>query len=122
MANWNIKPVNQTQLGQRIRTARERIGLSQEVLAEVVKRDQKAISEYENGKRKLPAIELPIYAYALGVPVSYFFDDDFGMDDLDQLLLQEFHLLVSQDDKEAAIRALRLIVTLVNRHSTISEK
>src|SRR5258708_14236973 len=122
MANWNIKPVNQTQLGQRIRTARERIGLSQEVLAEVVKRDQKAISEYENGKRKLPAIELPIYAHALGVPVSYFFDDDFGMDDLDQLLLQEFHLLVRQDDKETAIQAIRLIVTVVNRHSTVSEK
>lgn len=114
--------MDQWELGQRIRRARERIALSQEALAEAVKRDQKAISEYENGKRKLPAIELPTYAHALGVPISYFFDDAFPIDDLDQLLLQEFHVLSSKDDKQTAIQAVRLISGVVRRYSSGSEK
>lgn len=122
MSNWNITVVNQRELGLRIRRARERIGISQEALADVIERDQKAISEYENGKRKLPAIELPTYARALGVPISYFFDENFQIDDLDQLLLQEFHFLDNQDDKQAAIQAVRLISSVVKRHMSLSNE
>ena len=113
--------MDQRELGKRIRRARERIGMSQEALAESVERDQKAISEYETGKRKLPAIELPTYAHALGVPISYFFDDEFHVDDLDQLLLQEFHFLSELEDRQAAIQAVRLISEVVRRHPTSSE-
>lgn len=112
-----FRAVDQSELGQRLRRARERIGMSQEALAEVTERDQKAISEYENGKRKLPAIALPTYARALGVPISYFFDDEFRVDDFDQLLLHEFHGLLSEEDKQAAIQAVRLIADVVQRHS-----
>ena len=42
-----------TWLGFRIRQARERRGLSQEDLAAAVSKDQRAISEYEAGNRKL---------------------------------------------------------------------
>jgi len=63
--------VNQIELGQRIRQARERISMSQEKFAEAIERDQKAISEYETGKRKIAAIEMPHIAAVLGVPISY---------------------------------------------------
>jgi len=39
-------------IGRRIRTARERLGLSQEALATAIGRDQRTVSEYENGKRQ----------------------------------------------------------------------
>lgn len=109
--------MDQSDLGKRIRLARERIGMSQEVLAERVERDQKAISEYETGKRKLPAVELPLYAVALGVPVIYFFDGDFQIDELDQVLLKEFHGLSTHEDKRAAIEAIRLISEVVRRYT-----
>ncbi|MBE7512720.1 MAG: helix-turn-helix transcriptional regulator [Anaerolineales bacterium] len=110
--------MDQVELGLRIRRARERIGMSQESFSEAVKRDQKAVSEYENGKRKLPATELPTFARVLGVPVSYFFEGDFQVDDLDQLLLQEFHTLPTQEDKQAAIQAVQLISDTIKRHSS----
>jgi len=108
--------VNQEELGSRIRRARKRIGMSQETLANAVDRDQKAVSEYENGKRKLPATELPILARVLGVPVSYFFEGEFIIDDLDQLLLQEFHSLPTEEDKNTAIQAVRLLSDTIRRH------
>lgn len=118
MLDWNIVSVDQVELGQRIRRARERIGMSQEAFAVAVERDQKAVSEYENGKRKLPATELPTFARVLGVPVSYFFEGDFQVDDLDQLLLQEFHTLPTQEDKQAAIQAVQLISDTIKRYSS----
>lgn len=108
--------MNQEELGLRIRHARERIGMSQEALAEQISRDQKAVSEYENGKRKLPATELPTLAGVLGVPVSYFFEGDFLIDDLDQLLLQEFHTLPTKADKQTAIQTVRLLSDAIRRH------
>lgn len=121
MQHWNIQPLNQFELGIRIRRARERISMSQEALAEAVKRDQKAVSEYENGKRKLPATELPIFAQALGVPASYFLEGEFSVDDLDQLLLQEFHRLPTLEDKQTALQAVRLISDTVQRHYSSEE-
>lgn len=109
--------MDQAELGLRIRRARDRVGMSQEELARLVERDQKAISEYENGRRKLPATELPTFALVLGVPVSYFFEGEYQVDDLAQLLLQEFHALPTPDDKQTAIQAVRLISDTIKRHS-----
>jgi len=113
--------VNQIELGQRIRQARERISMSQEKFAEAIERDQKAISEYETGKRKIAAIEIPHIAAVLGVPISYFFEGRFQTDELDQLLLQEFHALPTSEDKKAAIQAIRLISDTVKRHTSIED-
>ena len=60
-------------LGERIREARERAGISQEDLAVAVGKDQRAISEYENGKRKLSVTDLPMFARTLRVPLLYFY-------------------------------------------------
>jgi transcriptional regulator with XRE-family HTH domain len=109
--------VDPLELGRRIRRARERLGMPQEELAAAVERDQKAVSEYENGKRKLPATDIPTFASVLGVPVSYFFEGDVQVDDLDQVLLREFHTLPSREDKHVAIQAVRLISETIKRHT-----
>lgn len=116
MMNWNNEIVNQLELGKRIRRARERISMSQEALAEALGRDQKAISEYESGKRKLPATDIPTFAMVLGVPFSYFFEGELQLNELDQVLLQEFHTLPTVEDKQSALQAVRLISDIVRRH------
>jgi transcriptional regulator with XRE-family HTH domain len=83
--------LNPQQLGQRIKTAREARGLSQEELAELISRDQRSVSEYESGKRRIFAHDLPTIAQALHVPIVYFFDEVLSQNDLDNILLTEFH-------------------------------
>ncbi len=95
-------------LGLRIRQARERRGLSQEDLAAAVSKDQRAISEYEAGKRKLAVTDLPTFATVLEVPVVYFFEEDVSLHDLDAALLNYFHALPSPEIRQAAIDILRL--------------
>ena len=58
--------------GDRVRLAREKIGLSQEALAAKVQLKghsltQKAISRIETGVRVVPDYEIPLLADALGV-------------------------------------------------------
>lgn len=58
--------------GERIRSAREKAGLSQEQLAAKIQLaghalTQKAVSRIENGERIVPDFEVPLFASALGV-------------------------------------------------------
>lgn len=95
-------------VGQRLRQARERMLLSQEELGYMVGKTQAAISEYENGNRKMTITDVPIFAEALSVSISYFFEGKLTADDLDRALLREFHQL-SERDKLDAIEVLRLL-------------
>lgn len=96
-------------LGQRIRQARERKGLSQEDLAHLIARDQRAVSEYENGKRGIAVTDLPNLAEALNVPLLYFYEGDSSLDDLDSLMLQEMRRLPTLSAKQAAISLVRVL-------------
>lgn len=100
-------------LGQRIREARERLGMSQDELAGAVSKDRKAIWEYEAGKRKLAAIDLADFSQALSVPITYFFDGTIDLDSLDQTLLQEFRRFPSVEAKLAVIRLVKTALDLV---------
>lgn len=58
--------------GERVRAARERLGLSQEQLAARIQLrghalTQKAVSRVEAGERIVPDFEVPLFAQALGV-------------------------------------------------------
>jgi transcriptional regulator with XRE-family HTH domain len=79
------------QLGQRIRQIREERGISQEQLADLIARDQRAVSLYESGQRRIYAHDIPKIAQALDVPLAYLFDDVVTEGDLDSILLKEFH-------------------------------
>jgi transcriptional regulator with XRE-family HTH domain len=100
------------QLGERIRLAREARGLSQEQFAELIARDQRSVSEYENGKRRIYAHDLPTIAQALGVPLVYLFEDVLSTDDLDVALLEEFHRLDS-NTRKTALEMMRLLSNIV---------
>jgi transcriptional regulator with XRE-family HTH domain len=108
---------SQIEIGQRIRKARERVGMSQEDFAHAVNKDQRAISEYENGKRKVSASELSVFASVLSIPISYFYEGDFQIDELDQLILQEFRKLPTIEAKEAVLQVLRIFSNTLKNHS-----
>ena len=97
--------------GARIKQAREERGISQEELARLLSRDQRAISEYENGKRRLAAIDLPALAKVLDVSLLYFFEDAANIHDLDQTLLQEFHRLSTPEMRKVLIEIARVLVS-----------
>jgi transcriptional regulator with XRE-family HTH domain len=96
-------------LGERIRRARDKRGFSQEQLARLVNKDQRAISEFEAGTRKLPATDIPIFAAVLGVNILYFFEGEYGDDDLDLAILKAFHRIGTPDMKKTAIRMIYLL-------------
>ncbi len=110
--------ITQAQLGQRIRQARDTIGMSQRDFSEAVGKDQTAISEYETGKRKVPAVELSIFAQVLQVPVSYFYEGDIQADDLDHLLLNEFRKLPNLEAKQVILQMVRALSSLLRQNSS----
>jgi transcriptional regulator with XRE-family HTH domain len=84
------------QFGKKLRAAREMKGLTQEeVVQRLGKKDVTAISEYENGKRRLAAVELPDYALALDVPITFFFGDILAEGELETGILGWFRALPS---------------------------
>lgn len=59
-------------IGERIRSARERKGLSQEELAEIVGySDKTAICKIEKGVRDIPRKKVDVFAAALGVSPAF---------------------------------------------------
>ncbi len=100
--------MNPKLLGIRIRQARERLGLSQEELAAALSKDQRAISEYENGKRKLSVTDLPKFAEVLDVPLLYFYEGEIAMQDFDRAMLDQFRRLPTPETKQAAIDLIRI--------------
>lgn len=85
--------------------------------AVAVSKDQHAISEYENGKRKLPATDLSLFSQVLNVPLLYFYNGEVKIDDLDRLPLQAFKRLPDIDPKQAAIQILRIFSDSLKRNS-----
>ena len=84
-----IKPLNLELFGARIRQAREMRGISQDELAALIHKDQRAISEYETGKRRLAAVE----GAALNVLVNTASFDDA---DLTERYKNDINVLVSR--------------------------
>lgn len=101
-----------------LKDARGKRGLSQDYLGNLVGKDQKAISEYENGQRRVNAVDVPLFAKALEVSILYFYIGDITSQDLDETLLTEFHRLPNEQDQEVAIEMVRLFSNTVERHTT----
>lgn len=110
--------LNQEALGQRIRQARERKGLSQEEFAARISKDQRAVSEYEHGKRRIAVTDLPTIAQVLDVPILYFFEDDLTPYDLDNEILKQFHSLPGEHAQKAAIDLMRVFSAALRQELT----
>lgn len=115
MRFWSSQ-LNPRLLGTRIREAREHLGISQGQLAELVSKDQAAISAYELGKRKLAAVDLPLFAKVLKVSVLDFYEGEISSDDLDRALLSEFSKLPTVESKKAIITVVRTVRETIDTH------
>lgn len=63
-------------LGDRLRDARKYLGLKQEEVASYLKIPRTALTDIENGQRRVEAIELTRLAKLYRQPVSYFTGED----------------------------------------------
>jgi len=63
-------------LGERLRDARKYVGLSQEEVATFLKVPRTALTDIENGQRRVEALELKRMAELYRQPVSYFTGED----------------------------------------------
>jgi transcriptional regulator with XRE-family HTH domain len=95
-----IPPANL--FGRRLREARLRVGLPQDKLGVCIGLDEESssarISRYETGVHEPPFETAGSLAFALGVPVAYFYCDD---DELATLLVQ--YAALSSADKQKLI-------------------
>jgi len=67
-------------LAQKLREAREYLGLSQEYVSQQTKIPRPAISEAEAGRRRVESLELKRLATLYGRPLNYFLSDQDGTD------------------------------------------
>lgn len=65
-----------TNIAERLRSARKAKGWSQAQLAEAAGLPQPEISKFERGTRRIYADDLQIIAGCLGVPPGWFLEDD----------------------------------------------
>lgn len=68
--------MTQTDLGTRIREARERVGLSQEQVAEWLCIPRSSFSRIESGERRVDSLELQRLADLLGRSLDWFFEQE----------------------------------------------
>lgn len=110
--------LGETNLGEKIRLARNMLGLSQEDLAARIGKDQKAVSKYELGQRRLFASDLPKLAHALEIPIWYFFEDALSSSEVDNEILKQIHNLPNQDAQVAALDLLRVFSKAIKAQSS----
>ena len=101
--------------GERIKDARERLGLSQTELGRLISKDQRAISEYERGDRRMSVTDLPVLAEALRVPLLYFFEGEVTPEDREQRIIQEFRKLPNEQAQEDAIELLDFFIQALQK-------
>ena len=101
--------MDDVKLGEKIRIARTMRGLSQEELAAAIGKDQKAVSKYELGQRRLFASDIPKLANTLDVPVWFFFEDTMVSTELDNEILRQVHNMPNNRARMAALDLLRLL-------------
>ena len=77
----STQPLDDVQLGQKLREAREYIGLSQEEVAEHLQIPRASISALESGKRKVSALELDQFAQLYKRPISFFYEKEAMVED-----------------------------------------
>jgi Zn-dependent peptidase ImmA (M78 family)/transcriptional regulator with XRE-family HTH domain len=74
--------MNQTELGLRLRRARENCGISQQIAADTIGAPRTAITQIEAGNRIVSSLELEKLARLYARPLTWFLDDEPQDDDL----------------------------------------
>lgn len=107
--------ITSSDLGLKIKQARQQAGLSQERLAEMVGVTFQQIQKYENGQTTLNIIKLQQIAKALNLPINDFFqdipEDPLRLTNQEGELIQAFRKI-----KNAELRgAVLSVISNVNR-------
>ena len=97
------------ELGKRIREAREKAGLTQAGLGELVHKEQRTISEYEAGTRNMYAADIPIFAEALNVSVGFLILGLKVDPELTQSIIAEFEALPDGGLRQIAVELVRVL-------------
>lgn len=108
-------------LGDRIRIARERLGLSQTQLGKLISKDQRAVSEYEHGERRIWVRDLPTLAEALDVSLLYFFEGEITAEDLEHRLISDFRMLPNQQAQQDALHLLAAFKDAIEKQQKLTE-
>lgn len=64
----------EVQMGRRLASRRRALGVNPECLAGAVETDPNQLAKWETGEERVPATALVALAFALSVPVSFFFE------------------------------------------------
>ena len=94
-------------LGERLREAREYVGLSQEAVAKTLGIPRPSVSSMESGKRKVSMIELQQLARLYKRPYSYFLgEEDESWRETDETVKALFRATrgLSERDREQVVR------------------
>jgi transcriptional regulator with XRE-family HTH domain len=73
-------------IAQRIRAARLQRDLTQQDLAEKFNKTSAAISDIERGKTQITASDLILFADLLSKPIEYFYGEDFGDVEIEDII------------------------------------
>lgn len=102
--------ISSKEIGNKLRELRNRRGLTQEQLAELVGVTFQQIQKYENGSNRLNTDKLQIMAQALGIPISAFIEadshDERLLSDQEMELIRSFRALPSSEVREFVIKSL----------------
>jgi transcriptional regulator with XRE-family HTH domain len=98
-------------LSERLREAREYLGLSQEEVAQHVGLPRPAISQIENGNRRVDAIELANLAKLYQRPVAYFTGEEPVGEPPQLELLKRAAAELSDKDRDEVLRFAQFLRT-----------
>ena len=102
--------------GAKLKDARERAGLTQaELVVRLGRKTVASISEYEQGKRRMAAVDLPDVARVLGVPITYFFEDVLAETDLELAVLEWFRTLRDERAKRQTFGLMKHVAEYVTQ-------
>src|SRR6202167_4283544 len=96
-------PINQIELGRRIRRAREAGAMTQEEVAERLGVSRAIVVQIEQGKRAVSGIELQTLAYLFARDIGEFLEEEFAEDDIVHALFR-CHEDVGEDGVKQALR------------------
>lgn len=110
-------PIEQIELGRRIRQAREACAMTQDEVAEKLGVSRPIVVQIEQGKRPVSGLELQKLAYLFARDIREFFADEFAEDDVLHVLFR------SHEDvgDEAVKQALRDCIALGHELTNLEE-
>ena len=102
-----VKILTSKEIGFRLKQLRQRTGISQERLAEIVGVSTNQLQKYESGANMMNTEKLQQVAVALSLPVQEFFmtgEEVLPLDTSEKLLLDSYRAIPNKDIQESILK------------------